>query len=889
MISRLIQHLTTSLLLLLLAMGSHAADDSPTIVQPDKLATGFDISRQLRFVEDGAGKWSVEEADRQAPAFQAFNGKAGGGTSTRQRVFWFRFLLSNPTAEDINLILEIPNPDIERVDIYQASQQGWVSQQLGTHSTQALSFGNALPVARLHLPANSSQIYYLRAYDLRIDTFPVQLRSEAGYLQYQHWLKLASGLGMGLLAGLCIFHLLNGMRQGGFSNWLMAGLCLATVAATGARNNDFHLLTAENSLLATLFRVGAPLLAITFHALVSQQIFDTARRHQNTHRLLGFYAAYSAAWAVGVTAGIPEALMLTLMTPIIFIASLIFIRLAWNRMHQGYTPAIPYLVGTLLLTVVGSLLIVLSTGLSQRVDLLQPIGSVLIGFAILALTMAISHREQYLRSQARAETQNNAHEKAVGSIKAMMSTTLGHAVRAPMSDCLGLAQMMRSQPIPAGLNAALVQIEQTGTGLLTLLDDVIDTRRQREGSSQLEREDTELPVFLTALLNSLASGASLNNQELALLLSPDVPPQCKLDRQRLQEVLLELLNHALSQGVPGITLRCQVEEIRAGSVLLQFQVELFGANDASSMAQPSDRCARLLDEMGGVWRDRNKTPTQYGFTLPCPVGFPPSSGDAMALQGTRVGLAGGSHFIRHAIAEQLALWGVNTVSEDALRRGERAHMLFIVAPPLDEESLSRLIEHYRAAPLAPRNIILMCSDIKFSAHQAPGFRLTPKPIDLSSLQSSIRAAQRIEVVTETVSNSAAPESTLNLRVLLAEDDPTAQIVTQGLLRQLGASVKTCPDGVSALEELVAHTQDYDCALLSANMPIMDGLRCAREIRAREASQGSPRLPLLLLSAGSIEHSRARAAGIDAVLEKPVLSAELGRQLQKICLPNANAI
>jgi two-component system, sensor histidine kinase len=55
------------------------------------------------------------------------------------------------------------------------------------------------------------------------------------------------------------------------------------------------------------------------------------------------------------------------------------------------------------------------------------------------------------------------------------------------------------------------------------------------------------------------------------------------------------------------------------------------------------------------------------------------------------------------------------------------------------------------------------------------------------------------------------------------------------------------------------------------MPVMDGLAAIRAIRAIEHNGGSPRTPILMLSANAMpEHvAVARAAGADAHVAKPV--------------------
>ena len=67
------------------------------------------------------------------------------------------------------------------------------------------------------------------------------------------------------------------------------------------------------------------------------------------------------------------------------------------------------------------------------------------------------------------------------------------------------------------------------------------------------------------------------------------------------------------------------------------------------------------------------------------------------------------------------------------------------------------------------------------------------------------------------------------------------------------------------------------------MPGLDGLAAVRAIRAFEAKSGAPRSTILALTADVLAETRveAEAAGIDAVLEKPMTPDTLRRALAEI--------
>ncbi len=122
-----------------------------------------------------------------------------------------------------------------------------------------------------------------------------------------------------------------------------------------------------------------------------------------------------------------------------------------------------------------------------------------------------------------------------------------------------------------------------------------------------------------------------------------------------------------------------------------------------------------------------------------------------------------------------------------------------------------------------------------------------------------------------------------LRVLVAEDNPTNQLVLRHLLAAFGdIRVTVVDDGAAALAAFDG--EPWDLVLMDINMPILDGVAATREIRRREAATGRTRTPILALTANAMAHQVEDylAAGLDDVVAKPVnagaLLAAMGRVL-----------
>jgi signal transduction histidine kinase len=121
------------------------------------------------------------------------------------------------------------------------------------------------------------------------------------------------------------------------------------------------------------------------------------------------------------------------------------------------------------------------------------------------------------------------------------------------------------------------------------------------------------------------------------------------------------------------------------------------------------------------------------------------------------------------------------------------------------------------------------------------------------------------------------------RILVAEDNPTNQLVISAQLAKLGypaSLVILVQDGQQALDYLTRQG-DVDLVLMDVQMPVMNGLQATEQIRLWEAGLDKPRVPIIALSADAYEKNRqdCRACGMNDFLAKPLDLAELRATLQ----------
>lgn len=117
---------------------------------------------------------------------------------------------------------------------------------------------------------------------------------------------------------------------------------------------------------------------------------------------------------------------------------------------------------------------------------------------------------------------------------------------------------------------------------------------------------------------------------------------------------------------------------------------------------------------------------------------------------------------------------------------------------------------------------------------------------------------------------AAPDEDRSLNILVVEDNPVNQMVTEELLLAAGHVVMVADNGAEALDHIES-AGDIEMVLMDCQMPVMDGFEATRRLRAIEAKTGGPRLPVIAVTANAIKGDRERCieAGMDDYVSKPI--------------------
>ncbi|MEM5277805.1 ATP-binding protein [Cupriavidus taiwanensis] len=117
-------------------------------------------------------------------------------------------------------------------------------------------------------------------------------------------------------------------------------------------------------------------------------------------------------------------------------------------------------------------------------------------------------------------------------------------------------------------------------------------------------------------------------------------------------------------------------------------------------------------------------------------------------------------------------------------------------------------------------------------------------------------------------------------ILVVDDHAPNRLLLQRQLEHLGHRVSTAGDGREALAAL--DRGSFDVIVCDCAMPVMDGLAFARAVRARDDAHRCVPIVGCTASAASSDHAAAVAAGMNAVVVKPVGLQALDAAVSRAC-------
>ena len=537
------------------------------------------------------------------------------------------------------------------------------------------------------------------------------------------------------------------------------------------------------------------------------------------------------------------------------------------------------------------------------------------GIAALVPALGLAIAIGWLLSRGNGPTSGRSQ----GIVDSDLISNLSHEMRTPLNGILGLTQVLldkRSSPEERDL---LEMIKGSGDSLLRVLNDLFDYSKIQAGKIRIESKEFRLRRWVRQSVALHAPQVHRKGLQIAYWVAPEVPDLVVSDAQRLRQVLWNLIANAIKFTEEGEIL----VEVRAfpaassGRARVRFSVadtgagiaegnreSIFGAFTQGDNARPEQGglglglaiSNEIVGRMGGAIEVESELSkgSRFEFEIELEVVPEGSPETPRAFPGSRTLVIDESPWEREVVAKELGALGIEVETaaspeaalravEDALESGRLFSLLLLDARRLEDALL--LATEARKLARIPVVLLLLThqrvSPELLRSHDIAGTLTKPvAPTHLVRAMEILSRGERVEKPEDVQTQGMDRPLLAGVKVLLAEDHPINRTVVVRLLGNLGASVTAAGNGREALEHW--SKERFDILVLDLEMPEVDGLGVAREIRARERGTKT-RLPIVALTAhtGEEQSERCFRAGMDGFVTKPFAESELTSVMRSV--------
>jgi len=192
--------------------------------------------------------------------------------------------------------------------------------------------------------------------------------------------------------------------------------------------------------------------------------------------------------------------------------------------------------------------------------------TIYIGKDLCLLTMMV---DITARKQAEEEIRKARNEAEKANLaKSEFLSRMSHELRTPMNSILGFAQLMIMGELNPAHKKGVNHIIKSGTHLLPLINEILDISRIEAGRITLSLEPVQLSSIILEMIDIIQPNASKRKLRVEFEQSLSNLLYVKADRQRLKQVLLNLINNAVkyNREEGSVTIKTELHQLSAPDV-----------------------------------------------------------------------------------------------------------------------------------------------------------------------------------------------------------------------------------------------------------------------------------------------------------------------------------
>lgn len=522
--------------------------------------------------------------------------------------------------------------------------------------------------------------------------------------------------------------------------------------------------------------------------------------------------------------------------------------------------------------------------------------------------------------------------EAATQAKSQFLAAMSHEIRTPMNGVMTMAKLLHQTNLDAEQDGMASVILESAGALLTIINDILDFSKIEAGKMELEHSPFSLVALVEEAAELLMPKAEEKRLKLASCIDPGAPDHFLGDQIRLRQILLNMIGNAVKFTKTGHVLVEATVDRRPDGATIRFEIADTGIGITEEqqrrLFQPFEQadsstarrfggtglglsiCRRLVELMGGEigLTSEPGCGSLFWFSVPCALAPEPEQEQERPLTGLTVLVAEDDpdvaaiwrryldfHDVRTDVETSAA--GVLAACRAAAARGA-PYDFVLVDSELGGVSTIDLGSTLLHDPVfgGVRPLLVASRAQRSTCPEAirRGFvRTITKPVRRTALSLTMAAAAGRRLG---ISDRPAPEEreaqhlswgkpsreeaeAAGALILVAEDNPTNQLVMQKLMDRLGYVIDLAGNGHVALDKL--RDRRYGLLIADCHMPEMDGYDLTTRIRAQESETGE-HLPIVALTGDALVGAAQYCfdVGMDDYLSKPVVIELLDATIQR---------